>query len=42
MKSFLLSCVAFASTALATYDDAQAQISLQLSQDAYCGKDYYL
>jgi predicted lipase len=39
---FLLGCLAFAATAMADYNDTEARISLQLSQDAYCGRDKYM
>ena len=47
MKSSLMFVASLlASTSLAQesngYTDAQARISLQLSESAYCGKDVYL
>lgn len=39
MKSFVL---ALASVALASYSDSEAMVSVQLSQDAYCGKEKYM
>ena len=37
----LVSCC-LAAVAVATYSDAQAEISFTLSNDAYCGKDQYM
>jgi len=43
MKSFILGCLAFATSVLAAdYSDTEARTSLQLAQDAYCGKDAYM
>jgi hypothetical protein len=43
MKGFVHLCLAAVSaTAFAAFDLAQAEISRQLSADAYCGKDNYL